>query len=116
PGGSPVQTNIPVTLIYSANQLLDVPTNTLTFNYQLGGATPAAKTVNVTATSGTLAYSLAQSANSPWLIIPNAGSTAAPFSVSVNPAGLTPGTYNATISVTAATPGSTAQQIPVVLS
>jgi uncharacterized protein (TIGR03437 family) len=115
PGGAPAQTNIPATLIYSANQLLDVPTAALNFFYQLGAATPASKTVNVTATSGTLSYSISQSANSGWLTIPNAGNTAAPFSVSVNPAGLTPGTYTATISVTSATPGSTPQQIPVSL-
>ena len=115
PGGTPVSTNVPVTLIYSANQLLNVPTNTLNFVYQLGAPAPAAKTVSVTATSGNLSYSISQSANSPWLVVPNAGNTGTPFSVSVNPSGLTPGTYTATISVTSATPGSTPQQIPVVL-
>src|SRR5215472_2869475 len=116
PGGTPTQTNIPVTLNYSSNPLLNVPTNTLNFTYQLGGATPAAKSVNVTSTDSSVTnYSITQSANSPWLIVPGAGNTSAPFSVSVNPAGLTPGTYTATINVTSATPGSTAQQIPVVL-
>ena len=115
PGGTPVQTSIPVTLNYASGQLLNVPTNTLNFNYQLGGSAPADQTVSVTATSGTLAYAISQSANSSWLTVPNAGSTAAPFTVHVNPAGLTPGTYNATISVTSSIPGSAAQQIPVVL-
>ncbi len=114
-GGSPPQQDIAVTLNVSATALLNVPSNTLNFSYQSGTNAPAAQTVNITATSGALNYSVTQSANSPWLVVPNAGSTAAPLSVSVNPTGLAPGTYNATINVLSATPGSTTQQIPVVL-
>ncbi|HTS65331.1 MAG TPA: IPT/TIG domain-containing protein [Candidatus Acidoferrales bacterium] len=114
PGGTPTQTSIPVTVNYSASQLLNVPTNTLSFLYQLGGSPPADQTVNVTATSGSLAYAISQSANSPWLTVPNAGSTAAPFTVHVNPSALAPGTYSATINITPAN-SSTSQQIPVVL-
>jgi len=115
PGGSPVQTNVPVTLNYSSTQLLNVPTATLIFVYQLGGSAPADQTVNVTATSGTLAYAISQSANSSWMIVPNAGSTTAPFTVHVNPGGLAPGTYSATINITPAN-SSTPQQIPVTLN
>lgn len=114
-GGTPPTTNIPVTLNYSASPLLNVPSNTLNFLYQLSGSAPADQTVNVTATSGTLAYAISQSGNSSWLSVPNAGSTSAPFTVHVNPAGLTPGSYTATINVTSAVAGSTPQQIPVVL-
>ena len=114
-GGSPPQQDIAVTLNVSNTALLNVPSNTLNFSYQSGTTTPAAQTVNITATSGALSYSVTQSANSPWLVVPNAGTTAAPLSVSVNPAGLTPGTYTATINVLSATPGSAIQQIPVVL-
>ena len=107
--------DIPVTLIVSNTPLLNVPNATLNFTYQSGTTVPPAQTVNITATSGTLSYAVTQSANSPWLIVPNAGTTAAPLSVSVNPAGLAPGTYTATVNVLSATPGSTVQQIPVVL-
>ena len=62
-----------------------------------------------------LSYAVAQSPNSPWLSVPNAGTTSTPLTVSVNPAGLAPGTYTATVSVTSATPGSTAQSFLVVL-
>ena len=92
-----------------------MPNATLNFAYQLGTTAPAAQTVNITATSGTLNYAVSQSANSAWLSVPNAGNTAAPLPVSVNPAGLAAGTYSATVNVVSATPGSTAQQIPVVL-
>ena len=112
PQGTPQQTNIPVTLNVSNTALLNVPNATLNFTGQLGN-TPAAQTVNITATNGILNYSVTQSANSAWLSVPNAGSTATPLTVSVNPAGLPPGTYTATVNVLSATPGSTVQQFPV---
>jgi hypothetical protein len=115
PSGTPTQQDIPIQLVVSNAPLLNVPNATLNFVYQLGTSVPAAQTVNITATSGTLSYAVTQSANSPWLSVPNAGSTATPLAVSVNPAGLTAGTYNATVNVTSATPGSATQQIPVVL-
>jgi hypothetical protein len=114
PGGTPTSTSIPVTLNYSSNPLLNVPTNTLSFFSELGGTAPADQTVNVTSTSSTLSYAISQSTNSAWLSVPNAGNTGAPFTVHVNPAGLGPGTYTATINVTSAVAGSSPQQIPVV--
>ena len=114
PQGTPQQTNIPVTLNVSATALLNVPNATLNFIGQLGN-TPAPQTVNITATSGVLNYQVTQSASSTWLSVPNAGNTATPLTVSVNPAGLPPGTYSATVNVLSATPGSTAQTFPVVL-
>ena len=115
PGGTPVQTSIPVTLNYSATPLLNVPTNTLNFLSQLGSSAPADQSVSVTSTDGSLiTFAIAQSANSSWLVVPNSGSTAAPFTVHVNPAGLTPGTYSATINITPANSSNT-QQISVVL-
>jgi uncharacterized protein (TIGR03437 family) len=115
PGGSPTQQDIPVTLVISNAPLLVVPNATLNFVVQLGTNAPAAQAVNIAATSGSLSYAVTQSANSAWLSVPNAGNTTAPLSVSVNPAGLTPGTYTATVYVTSAAPGSAAQSIPVVM-
>jgi len=114
PGGTPVQTSIPVTLNYTTTPVLNVPTNTLNFLYQLAGSLPADQMVSVTATDNSLmTFAIAQSANSSWLVIPNSGSTGAPFTVHVNPP-LTPGTYSATINITPANSSKT-QQIPVVL-
>jgi uncharacterized protein (TIGR03437 family) len=115
PGASPQQQDINITLVVSAIPLLNVPNATLNFAYQSGTNVPAPQTVNITATSGTLSYAVTQSPNSPWLSVPNAGTTSTPLTVSVNPAGLTPGTYNATVFVTSATQGSAAQPFPVVL-
>jgi uncharacterized protein (TIGR03437 family) len=114
-GGSPPQQDIGVTLVVSSTALLNVPNATLSFTGQVG-STPPAQIVNITATSGSLLYTVTQSANSPWLIVPTAGITTAPLSVSVNPAGLVPGTYNATINIAPSTAGgSPSQTIPVVL-
>jgi uncharacterized protein (TIGR03437 family) len=118
-GGSPPQQDIAITLNVSATALLNVPSATLNFTGQLGN-TPAAQTVSITATSGLLNYSVYTSNFNPsglpsWLVVQNAGSTAAPLQVSVNPTGLAAGTYSATINVVSATVGSVAQQIPVVL-
>src|SRR5262249_29677025 len=44
---------------------------------------------------------------------PASGTTAAPFSVSVNPTGMTPGTYTGSITVAGTSAGSGSQQIPV---
>ncbi len=115
PGGSPAKQDIPVQFVVSNTPLLNVPNATLNFAYQLGTNAPAAQSVNITATSGSLSYAVTQSANSPWLSVPNAGTTTTPLTVSVNPAGLTSGTYSATVNVTSATSGSASQQIPVVL-
>ncbi|MCX6632634.1 MAG: hypothetical protein NTW28_33945 [Candidatus Solibacter sp.] len=114
PGGSPTQKEIGVRLVVSNTALLNVPNAALNFTGQVG-ITPLPQTVNITATSGTLLYTVTQSANSPWLTVPTAGITSTPLSVSVNPAGLAPGTYNATINVALNAVGSPAQAIPVVL-
>jgi uncharacterized protein (TIGR03437 family) len=125
-GGAPSTLQVPVTLVYSNNQLLDVPSDTLNFTYQLGGAKPATQNVNITSTSGTLAYTFSTtSVPAGWLsavstlgssvVPPNGGNTTGPLAVSVDPSGLAPGTYNGTVSVTSALANSTPQTIPVVL-
>jgi uncharacterized protein (TIGR03437 family) len=113
PGGTPSQTDVPLKLTVSNSALLNVPTGTLNFAYQLGSNAPGSQNVNITATSGTLSYAVTQSPNTPWLSVPNAGTTATALTVTVNPSGLTPGTYTATVSVVAAAPGSIAQLIGV---
>jgi uncharacterized protein (TIGR03437 family) len=115
PGGSPAQTNIPVSLAISNTALLNIPATPLTFIYQLGTAAPAAQNVNITATSGTLGYNVAATAGATWLTVPTSGTTDAPLAVSVNPAGLAAGTYSANITVTGTVAGSGTQSIPVTL-
>ena len=119
PGGTPATQDIPVSLrISDANfPLLNIPAAPLTFTYQLGAAAPAAQSVNITATSGSLSYTtaVATATGGAWLTAPANGSTAAPLSISVNPTGLTPGTYTGTVTVTGTVAGSGSQAIPVTL-
>ncbi len=121
PGGSPTQQDVPVKLVVSSTPLLIVPNNTLSFVYQLTTNAPAAQSVNITSTGSVLSYTVTPSnyvptAYTSWLSVNTAGNTAVPLSVAVNPAGLPVGNYSATINVSPATPGSAAQQIPVVLT
>jgi uncharacterized protein (TIGR03437 family) len=117
PNGSPATTNIPVTLLISSLPLLNVPASPLNFTYELGASNPAAQPVAITATSGKQAYSVAvtTSDGAAWLVAPASGTTPAPLSVSVNPAGLAPGNYSGTVAVTGVGTGNGTLQIPVTL-
>jgi trimeric autotransporter adhesin len=121
---------IPVNLFVSSNPLLVVPTQALNFTYELGGVAPAAQNVTaqstaVPASSTTgqmpivVSYTVAN--NGTWFIVSptNNLNTGTPFTVTVNPTNLAPGTYTGTITVTPA-PGAVsangAQTIAVTLT
>jgi uncharacterized protein (TIGR03437 family) len=125
PGGAPSQQDVSVKLLVSTAPVLNVPGTPLTFNYQVGGATPAAQ--SVTATSSAVAASAATgqmtigliantSTGGSWLSVPPIGVTGTPFSVSVNPAGLTVGSYSGTISINGIGAANNPQTIPVTLT
>lgn len=81
-------------LITEAIVLTLTPDN-LTFNYEFGGNTPTAQTVNITSEN---AWTITESAN--WLSISiNSGSNNDTFQVSVTPAGLSAGTHTANVTV-----------------
>jgi uncharacterized protein (TIGR03437 family) len=114
--GSPSSLDILVTLLISNSPLLNVPAAALNFTYPLGGNVPASQSVTVTATSGTLAYTIVVAGNAPWLSVPTNGTTPTPFAVTINQpglAGLTPGTYSTTLNITGTGAGNGVQQIPV---
>jgi uncharacterized protein (TIGR03437 family) len=75
----------------------------MVFNYQTGGSTPGAQGV-VVITSGTAANFTANATTTSggnWLSVsPQLSTTPSSLSVSVNPVGLTAGTYNGTVSLT----------------
>lgn len=101
-GGSG-QTIINVTLTISNSPPLNATPSSLVFNYQTGGSTPAAQGV-VVITSGTVANfsaSATTTSGGAWLAVtPQLSTTPSSLSVTVNPVGLTVGTYNGTISLT----------------
>jgi uncharacterized protein (TIGR03437 family) len=120
PNGTPTQTTIPVKLNFASTPFLNVNPSSLTYTAQFGGANPADQSLSVTTTDNSATtYSIGVnygSGASNWIVVPNSGSTASPFTVSARPASLAPGTYNATVVVTPAAAGSTQLSIPVVLT
>jgi hypothetical protein len=87
----------------------------LTFNYQSGGATPAAQTVAVSS-SGT-AFNYTVSTSAAWLsATPASGSTPGNVSVSVNPSGLAAGTYTGNVTITSASASNSPKTVGVTLN
>jgi len=118
PNGAPTETDIPVTLVVASTPLLNVPTAALNFTYELGAANPAAQSVALASTSTApqqYTVSVATTDGGKWLVASPTGATPTPLSVSVNPAGLAPGSYTGKVTVTGAGAGNSAQQIPVTL-
>ena len=97
-----------------AQNTLQFSPASFTFNFQMGGATPDAKILNVTSTGASVVVtpSATTAIGGPWLMVaPASLPTPAAFNVSVNPAGLPPATYMGTISLSS--PGSGAAPVPV---
>jgi uncharacterized protein (TIGR03437 family) len=98
-GASNSPQSISVTLTLTGAPTISISPSLLNYAYQSGGTLPQAQTVTVSATSPA-AFTAAASGGS-WLSVsPASGTTPANLSVSVNPAGLSPATYNGTITVT----------------
>jgi uncharacterized protein (TIGR03437 family) len=77
---------------------------TLSFNYEVGGTAPAAQLVSVSSIGAAVSFSATASTISGggWLSVVSAGgATPAALSISVNPAGLAPGTYSGAITIAA---------------
>ncbi|MEK7408729.1 MAG: hypothetical protein AAB225_26995 [Acidobacteriota bacterium] len=80
----------------------------LSFSYTIGGANPAGQILNI-GSGAPLNYAVAVTTTPPanWLsATPGSGSTPGQVTVSVNPAGLTVGTYRGNVALTPSTAGS----------
>jgi uncharacterized protein (TIGR03437 family) len=87
----------------------------LSFTYS-GGASPAPQTISLTCTGPQAPFTAAATSNGSWLSTsPGNGTTPGTLSVSVNPTGLTPGSYTGSISATAGACG-TATPVAVTLT
>jgi len=115
--GSP-QTSIPVTLTVTAARTVSASPGSLGFAYQVGGNVPAAQSVQLTASDGSvLVFTAAASSSGNWLsVAPASGTTPATLSVSVSPAGLAAGNYSGNITITAGTAGGPQTVVPVSLT
>ncbi|MDA0168685.1 choice-of-anchor D domain-containing protein [Solirubrobacter taibaiensis] len=112
---SPKSIPVTVTVAPQAHPVLATSPTSLSFNAVAGGANPSAKTVNVTNTGdGDLNFTASDSAS--WLTVtPTSGSAPRTVSVAVNVAGLSAGTYNATITIDAGAISGSPGTIPVTL-
>jgi uncharacterized protein (TIGR03437 family) len=110
-----VETKIPVTFTVTApSGPVTINPSTLAFAYTLGGALPAAQSLQITGTQSFTAGA-STSGGGTWLAVtPASGTGNAALSVSVNPASLSPGAYNGTITVTPT--GGLAQTVAVTLT
>jgi hypothetical protein len=94
---------------------LSVSPASLSFQATAGGANPASQSLGIGSTGGALAWSVAD--NAAWLTLsPVSGGTPGSTTASVNIAGLAAGTYNATITVSAANAGNSPVNVPVTLT
>jgi uncharacterized protein (TIGR03437 family) len=96
---------IPVTLTVGAEPSLTVSASTLSFSYTTGAGAPTPASIQVSTSNGAsaaFAVSAVTSGGGNWLSVsPTSGTSPASFSVVVQPASLTAGTYNGTITVSA---------------
>jgi uncharacterized protein (TIGR03437 family) len=98
PQGTPLI--VPVGLTVRPAPVVAVSSGSLSFSYRVGGATPLPLSVQVTG-GGTSGSFTVQVSGGNWLqVTPTAGATPNYLKVSVAPAGLAPGNYNATVTVT----------------
>src|SRR5271157_2452612 len=112
PNGSTSQ-SIPILLNVSNYPVMFVQSSTLGFTSRFGSstATPASQVVAPTTSGAAVSYTAAGVPSDNWVIVaPPAGSIlstdSGSFTVSVNPAGLAPGTYQSRITVTPQPNGS----------
>ncbi len=111
--------NIPVTLTITPAQTMAVNPSSLSFSFQQGGSAPAAQKFAVSSTGGPLNFSVTASTASGgnWLSVsPASGTTSAEISVSVNPSGLSPGTYTGTVRVESAAASNSPLTVNVTLT
>ncbi len=99
-----------------ASPTIGVNPISLSFSGTAGGVNPTAKTLSIANTGGgTLSWSVSD--NAAWLSLsPTSGTNSGLTTAAVNLAGLTAGTYTATVSVAAAGATNTPQLIPVTLT
>jgi len=99
----------------AATPTLSASPNSLNFTYQQGNPNPASQSISVTS-SGTPLSFVATSSGGSWLSALALGvTTPSTVSVSVNPAGLAPGTYNGTVTITASGATGSPQTVAVTL-
>ena len=88
---------VTATLVVGPGQTLTATPASLTFAYQVAGATPASQPLTLTSTQGSVAFTAAATSNGGWLLIDTTASATGPalsrvINVSINPANFPAGT------------------------
>jgi len=131
PGGLPVGTfngsitvsatgansqTIPVTVTVTSGITISATPAELAFSQAQGGVVPDPKTVSLTSTGGSVAFTATASTAfaGNWLsVTPTSGNTNATLNVSVNGAGLSPGIYNGLITIVSTAASNSPQAVRV---
>lgn len=114
--GSTASIGVSLTVVIDSTLVLKAVPQSLAFNYVNGGAVPPAQPLAVSVTGTAVIFQTDVSAppTGKWLTVtPSGGATPATVNVQVDPKGLTPGTYNGTITLHLAFVTTAAQTIPV---
>ncbi len=112
-GNSPVA--ISVILDVSQGPPILAQPASLTFDYTLQGAVPPPRSVAISS-SAVLAFSTSILPQQSWLTLKGGGPTPANLEVTMDPTGLTPGSYAASILVDSPEAANTPLEIPVTLN
>jgi uncharacterized protein (TIGR03437 family) len=107
----PITVLVSLTVGPPAAALTAIPSS-LSFSYQFGGMVPASQVVTVTAPSNGSAFTVGSISQSWIAVAANTSVTPASLSVSVTPAGLQPGMYSGSFTVTS---GGLTLMVPVSL-
>jgi uncharacterized protein (TIGR03437 family) len=119
PSGGANPLRVPVNLSVTTKPAVIVSATSLAFAAQVGGAAPGPRNVSVSSTGAVFNFQTAAviSVSQPWLTVgPGAAATPSSVSVSVHPAGLTPGIYNGSVSISAPGTMNSFISIPVILA
>jgi uncharacterized protein (TIGR03437 family) len=115
----PNAVNVPVNLTVTSNINITVNPTLLAFAQAQGGPAPAAQTVQITASSGSLGFAAAAttSAGGNWLsVTPATGNTGGAITVTANGAQLSQGTYNGQVTLSVPGAANPTVTIPVTLT
>ena len=122
--GSGATQSIPVTLaVGTASTLPSItisPASLAPVSFQTGGANPAAQTIQLSLSNGsvtTFNASASATTGGAWLSVsPTSGTTPANIVVSVNPTGLAVGTYTGSVSISVPGAGNSPLNLPITLT
>lgn len=115
-GGTPV--NVAVTLVVTPPAVIVASPVPLSFTYQAGGSLPGVQTLSLSSTGAQLNLTVGTSTLSggAWLTVnPASVATPAVINVSVNPAGLTPASYQGSLNISASDASVAPLVVPVAL-